>query len=154
MNCAKCKNLILENNHEMIKDHLSVCTDCKEFYKTYNDILKLEPKKTEAPSNITFNALYKKPKKEKPSYTLIKWAVPAAAALLLFFTYLPNWLNKTGNLKVKEEIFYISKNISNEMENIETDISYLEQDILSADSLIENEIELLMDEIELYNLEV
>ena len=152
MKCSECQNLILENKQDKVKMHLKTCVECRAFLEAQKALSSFRPRVEKCPEHITFESLQIQARKTAPASALLKWAVPAAAAVLLILTYFPH--QQTDKPEQTGKFFYISQTISSEINTLDEEIQDMELELLSADNLLENEIESLMNEINNFNREV
>jgi len=149
INCTECQNFILKEEQKKAQEHINQCPECQNFLKTFKQLNNLDPKAPIAPENIIFSNLFNpKPKK---NLSFIKYALPLAAAVLLFLNYLPSLqkpIEKVSDIKI------LSQKIEQEIDDIEITIIALEKKLLSADSIISEEIESLDSEINSFYEEV
>ena len=152
MKCEEYQNLILDGEITSTHKHLASCEKCREFLKMQEKISSLDPNRGKCPAHLTFESIWDRSVAEKHPLINLKWAIPAAAAVLLILSYLPyRYYQKTHTL-ANGDFTHISQTISFEMDELEQSIEDMEMSILSADNLIENEMDAIINEIN--NLEV
>ena len=152
MKCSECQNLILENKQDKTRMHLKTCVECRAFLEAQKTLSSFSPRMEKCPEHITFESLQIQARKTAHPSALLKWAVPAAAAVLLILTYFPH--RQTDKPEQAGKFLYISQTISSDINTLDEEIQDMELELLSADDLLEHEIESLMNEINNFNTEV
>lgn len=154
MNCKECQELILTGRSQEASAHLGTCQDCRSFLSFGEQLRKLEAGAVEAPRHIDFESLYGNIRNKNRRIFFPKWAMAAAAAILLILSAVPFWSGKTGLFQSSNSVKYLSQKITYEMEDIDRNIVELEKSFLSADDVVDREIESLNQEIDILNQEV
>jgi hypothetical protein len=154
MNCKECQKLILTGRSQEASGHLGTCQDCRSFLSFTEQLQKLEAGTAEAPPHIDFESLYGNIRGKSPRIFFPKWAMAAAAAILLIISAVPFWSGKTSLFQSSNSVKYLSQKITYEMDDIDRNIIDLEKSFLSADDVVDREIESLNQEIDILNQEV
>jgi hypothetical protein len=85
---------------------------------------------------------------------MLRWALPAAAAVLLILIYLPFRPQENGVAVKKGDTITLSQAISSELSAIDESLAETELDLISEGKTVDEEIETLMEEIETLETEV
>ena len=140
--CSDIQNEILLENFEKVEEHINSCENCRNFFIQYKNITDLKPNKTECPSSIEFENLFRASReKEQNIFNIVpfklKYASLLAAAMLIMIIYLPkNFTYKdrpssvetTASEKIKTYDL-LSEGINKEMINIDSIIQEMEMNL-------------------------